>query len=73
MLKDYDNMDLYLPRAFILVAHLRVYHLPNLGTHSYVQLQQMGENSVLCCSRGNKKISTMMEMEYDMYIVSRGA
>ena len=28
-------MDLYLPRAFILVAHLRLYHLPNLGTHSY--------------------------------------
>ena len=51
MLKDYDNMDLYLPRAFILVAHLRVYHLPNLGTHFYAV------NAVTTCG---KKIGTVL-------------
>ena len=32
MLKDYDNMDLISQEHLFL---LRVYHLPNLGTHSY--------------------------------------
>jgi len=33
-----------------------------------MQLQHVAKKSVLCCSRGNK-VSTMMEMEYDLYIV----
>jgi len=48
MLKDYDNMDLISQEHLFL---LRVYHLPNLGTHFYAV------NAVTTCG---KKIGTVL-------------